>query len=273
MKISKIFPVIACTAIMTLSSCIKEEWGVIPQYQEENSSSTEWNKNKTVDIYYVTNLKGEKCSDINAVSDFFNQKGDAASVGIVERTDVEYYTYHAWGWTQNHSTELAVGTARFTAFVLNKYTDMNIEGNSILFNHKVNSEQTFTLADNCHVKFIPVMTHSGTETKVNIELPLANVTISDQAQLAKAPEVFGKLAGNTYQAVIVGTVKSDLVEALKTVAGNVSGYTFTQATLDAANDYQIFILAPKSWVLRETMKTNVSGNDNAYCLSVEASVE
>ena len=45
----------------------------------------------------------------------------------------------------------------------------------------------------------------------------------------------------------------------------------TFATKEADKDYALFVIAPTSWMLRETVATKLSGT-TGYCLSIEASV-
>lgn len=271
MRIKSFYIAFAASALLMLSSCIKEEWGVIPDNQNQTSNSTEWNKNKTVDIYYLSTLTDESMVDFDNSGKYLKNLGSKCSVGIVDRTDVLYYTYPSFSF--NTCTKLSIAANKFTCFSFQKYNEMNIEGSSILFNHKINSAQSFKIADDCYVKFVPIMTQSAVETPVDIELPLATVRFNDASQVSAAGNVLKELATNAYQAVIVGTVKSDLAEALETTAKAVDGDNFTLVTKDANNAYQIFMIAPKSWVLRETTAEAVSGSLNAYKLSVEASVE
>ena len=72
--------------------------------------------------------------------------------------------------------------------------------------------------------------------------------------------------------MLIGTVKSNLVEDLKRVAESISNVKFSQADI-AAGEYAIFMVADKSWVLRETTTNSVSGNVKDYCLAIEPGVE
>lgn len=252
-------------------SCIKEDWGVIPDNQNGTSNTKEWNKNKTVDFYFITNLNDKTTGNYDNIAQFFNNKGSKCSIGIVDRSDIKNYSEQ--NTCENHSTELAVKTARFTSFAFNKYNQGNIEGSTILFNHKINNVESFKITDDCYIQFIPIMAKSNVASPIEILTPFATVRFDNDDQLKNAATTLKTLGSNTYRALIVGTVKNSLVSGLKGVVEQVDGYTFTQVTKDADNDYAIFMAGPKSWVLRETTATSVSGTLNAYCVSVEASVE
>jgi len=262
---------IACAGNFLFSSCIKEDWGVIPENNSNTSNNGEWNKNKTIDFYYITSLSENTTSEVEEVGAYLKGLGDACSVSIVDRADVLYYSFP--NFTANYATKMAVAANRFSCFALNKYTGFNIEGSSILFNHKINSAESFRITNDCYVKFVPIMAKSASTTPIDIETPLATVRFSTEDQIKAASPVLNTLAENKYQALIIGTVKSSLVPALQSVAGNINGNAFTQVTKDENNEYQLFIIGPKSWVLRETLLKNIANNTNSYRISVEASVE
>lgn len=262
---------IALAGTFLFSSCIKEDWGVIPETETAGTNGNEWNKNKTIDFYYVSALDDNTADDYNAIGSYIKGLGDACTAAIVERTDVVNYPW--LGWSTNLSSKLAIAANRFPSFALNRYTDYNIEGSTILFNHKINSAQSFKVAQDCWIKLVPIQAKSAVEAPVAVETPLATVRFTSAEQISAASAALNTLASNTYQALIIGTVKSDLVSNLEQVAGGISGDTFTQVTKDEGNDYQIFVLGPKSWVVRETQMANVSGNIKGYKISIEASVE
>lgn len=56
---NKYISIAFCLGCMLLSSCIKEDWGVIPQNESMAENGNEWNKNKTIDVYFVTDLKDQ----------------------------------------------------------------------------------------------------------------------------------------------------------------------------------------------------------------------
>ena len=230
------------------ASCIKEEWGVIPNHQENSEQAKEWNKNKTIDVYVVSTLSDKTETHIDAISDFLNAKGQACSIGVVERSDVQNYPWY--DACKNLSTDLAVKTARFTSFSLHRYTTSNIEGSTILFNHKLNNEESFKVTDDCYIKFVPIMA---------------------QEQITASLPILTRLASSNYGAVLVGSVKTSLTEKLQTAVKTVQNVKLTFATKEADKDYALFVIAPTSWMLRETVATKLSGT-TGYCLSIEASV-
>ena len=251
------------------ASCIKEEWGVIPNHQENSEQAKEWNKNKTIDVYVVSTLSDKTETHIDAISDFLNAKGQACSIGVVERSDVQNYPWY--DACKNLSTDLAVKTARFTSFSLHRYTTSNIEGSTILFNHKLNTEESFKVTDDCYIKFVPIMAQSNVQTPVKILVPFATTRFSSEEQITASLPILTRLASSNYGAVLVGSVKTSLTEKLQTAVKTVQNVKLTFATKETDKDYALVVIAPTSWMLRETVATKLFGT-TGYCLSIEASV-
>lgn len=256
-------------ALLT-ASCIKEDWGVIPNQQSNNEQTKGWNKHKTIDFYVLSSLNDKSTTNTDAVSDFLNKKGEACSIGVVERSDVLNYTWYSF--CRNLSTELSVKTARFASFALHRYNGGSIEGSTVLLNHKLNTEESFKITDDCYIKFVPIMAKSNVAEPVNILVPFATTRFTSAQQITAAVPTLTRLAGNAYGAVLIGSVKTSLTDNLKTAVAGVSNAKLTFASQESDKDYALFVIAPPSWVLRETIATPLSGI-NAYCLSIEASVE
>lgn len=256
-----------CTGAFLMASCAQEEWGVGNIKHPDGAGGGEWNKNKTIDIYYLTELKDAGVSGYGTVADFFLSKGAVCSLGVIDRSDVNH-AIRTYG-----PTEVAFKSAHFSSFAFNKYEGTVMQGSTILFNHKINSEKSFRVADDCFVKFIPLQVKTATTVPLDIAVPFSTVRFDTKEQVAASEPVFKTLSGSSYEAMVVGTIKKELLPDLKTVADKLSGYKLTEAIKDENADYAIFILSLKSWVLRETTIQSVSGDFNAYRLSVEASVE
>lgn len=254
---------------LLFASCIKEEWGVIPDHQENSAQVKEWNKNKTIDIYVISALKDKTETHINAIADYLNAKGQTCSIGVVERSDVQYYPWYEA--CENLSANLAVKTARFASFSLHRYTTSNIEGSTILFNHKLNFEESFKITDDCYIKFVPIMAQSNVQSPVKILVPFATTRFSNEEQITASLPTLSRLAGSSYGAVLVGSVKTTLIEKLQTAVKTLQNAKLTFAAKEADKDYALFVIAPTSWMLRETVATKLAGT-TSYCLSIEASV-
>lgn len=265
--------ILLCFNALVITSCIKEEWGVGNIDQSKDGGEGGWNKNKTIEVYYLTTLANKSVTNVTPVTDFFIDKGDACSLGIVDRTDVGV------GATSgtNPVTQMAFATARFSSFALNKMTvsgsNTQIEGATILFNHKINSEQSFKIADNCFLKYINIQATTTTAEPIKILVPFSTVRFDSKEQIDAAESTFNILAGTAYEGLVIGTVKTSLLADLENVSKKIAGYTFTEVTKNAETEYSIFMIGKSSWVLREMTKTSVDGNLNAFCLSIEASVE
>ena len=252
------------------ASCIQEEWGVIPNHQGSAEEIKEWDKNKTIDVYVVSNLSNNTETQIDAIASFFNNKGKDCSIGVVERSDIQ--NYPSYSACKNFSTDLAVKTARFASFSLQRYAANNIEGSTILFNHKLNTEESFKVTDDCYIKFVPIMAQSNVQSPVKILVPFATTRFSSEEQITASLPTLSRLAGSSYGAVLVGSVKTTLIEKLQTAVKTLQNAKLTFATKEADKDYALFVLAPTSWMLRETVATKLTGT-TSYCLSIEASVK
>lgn len=257
-----------CFTVIAMTSCIKEEWGVGNIRQVKNEEGGGWNKNKTFEVYYLTELRNRNLKDVPAVSEFFRRKGNACSLGVVDRTDV--------GAT-NPTTQIAFETAHFSSFALNKMTreegNTKFEGTTILFNHKINSEESFRVADDCYMKYMNIQTTTTTADPIHILVPFSTVRFASKEQVEAAKPVLKTLSDTMYGALVIGTVKTGLLAELENVAKDIPDYTMTVVTKNADTEYSIFMLGQKTWVLREMAKTSVEGDLNAFRLSIEASVE
>ena len=148
-----------------------------------------------------------------------------------------------------------------------------MEGSSILFNHKLNSERSFKVTDDCFIKFINIQAKSMTDTPINILVPFSTVRFESKSQIASAAAgALKTLTGISYEALIIGTVKTDLFTELQAVTNQIKGYSLVEATKGQESAYTLFVLGPTSWVLREMTQESVSNNLNAFCLKIESSV-
>lgn len=265
---------LALSYMCVMNSCIQEEWGVGNIARPEGAGRGEWNKNKTIEVYFITELNDASVSAYDAVISFFRNKGNTCSLGVVDRLDGDYSLSSSYRKEQFGPTKVAFETAHFSSFALNKFNGTKMEGSSIFFNHKINSEQSFQVTDDCFMKFINIQAKSMVENPVDILVPFSTVRFDSKEQItAAASGALKTLSGTSYSALVVGTVKTELFSELQAVAGQIEGYSLEEATKGQETEYTVFVLGPKSWVLREMTKESVSGNLNVYCLRIEASVE
>ena len=115
------------------------------------------------------------------------------------------------------------------------------------------------------------MAQSNVQTPVKILVPFATTRFSSEEQITASLPVLTRLASSNYGAVLVGSVKTSLTEKLQAAVKTVQNVKLTFATKEADKDYALFVIAPTSWMLRETVATKLSGTIG-YCLSIEASV-
>lgn len=253
---------------MLATSCIEENLGV-GNIKQEIQGSEEWNKNKTIEIYYLTNLSDASMGSASNVVNYFNNLGDACSLGIIDRVDVS--------GNSNIATEIAFKTARFSSYALNSVfmngANVCTQGSLLLFNHKINSEEGFKVTNDCYIKYINVMTRTTTENPIEILVPFSTARFSSKEQITAASTAFATLNDNQHAFIMVGTVKKELTEDLKSVAEGLDGCAFTEVAKSPNADYIVFMMGRKSWVLRETTDASVSSSLTAYRLSIEAGVE
>ena len=117
-----------------------------------------------------------------------------------------------------------------------------------------------------------IMAQSNVQTPVKILVPLPqHVFLAKNKSLTSLP-VLTRLASSNYGAVLVGSVKTSLTEKASTAVKTVQNVKFD--LLQPKKQIRImpcFVIAPTSWMLRETVATKLSGT-TGYCLSIEASV-
>ncbi len=252
-----------------LTSCSSGDDDGTTQTPEPPVEEKEWVKDNTINVYFVSSLKDESAnSQEDAIINYFNQLGDKCSVGIVERTDAINFADQASA--HNSSTAIAFNTRRFSAFALHKYNSNNIEGSTILFNHKINGTETKPITSDCYMKYAPVQAKTIASKSANVLLPLATVRFSTSEQINSSADALIQLGSNSYKAVIIGSVKTELASALKE---KIEGTTTMKVSLvsDYADDYTIFVAARSSWVLRET-KMETVGSVKGFTLAIESGV-
>lgn len=257
-----------CLMGMLMSGCLKENLGVGNRVQPEEEGVAKWNKNKTIELYFVSELADKGVSEFPQLWNYVKGKGDAWTIGVVDRCDVMYNPPRK---NTNAFAYTSFATGKFASYALNRYAGGNTQGSTILFNHKMNNEEFYPVSSDCFVKFIRIQTKTTTENPVEIIVPFATARFETVAHIEAAKTAFDKISAPTHQAMMVGTVKADVAEKLKSAVEALTGYAYTEAT--KSNDYVLFMAAPKSWVLRETTKDLIGKNLAAFCLSIEASVE
>lgn len=278
MKISKslygIFSLCLIGGII-LTSCGREEMGVgNVNYEEENKGDMpDWNKNKTIEFYFLSTLANKTIanneSDYGPINNFFIQKGNACSIGIIDRADVTLKESGMFNGSSTSSFKLV----KFPCFAFNKYNGNKMEGSTILFNHRIISQSSYKVANDCYFKYLKILAKTSTSEPIGIEVPFSTVRFDKKEQVTNSETALKELSSITMQAVIIGTIPTELTADLKTVADKLSGYKLTEVTKSESTGYAIFMLAPKSWVLRETTADVVNKDINAYCLRVEPGVE
>ncbi len=232
--------------------------------------NNEWNKDNTINLYFVSSLKDETANtNIQEVISYFNQKGNACTVGIVERTDMTNFANHEQSF--NAPSELSFKTGHFSAFALQKYNAGNIEGSTILFNHKINTTECQPVTADCFIKYTPVQAQTIAKKPAPVLLPLCTVRFSTIAQIEASTKALQQFTNNSYKAVIIGTVKSTLAQELKAKVEEETTMKLTFVS-DYADEYTVFMAARSSWVLRQTT-AEMTGTLKALVMSIESGVK
>lgn len=278
MKINKSFYWILTICLIggiTITSCGREEIGVgNVKYEDEiDGDLPKWNKNKTIEFYFLSALANKAiATDANGydpINNFFSKKGKACSLGVIDRADVIVKDSKMF----NGSTNTSFVSKHFSCFAFNKYNGSNIEGSAILFNHRITSQSSYKVTNDCYFKYIKIRAKTMTSNPIGIEVPFSTVRFDKKEQISASEAVLKELSSITTQAVIIGTIPTELTADFKAISDKISGYKLTEVTKNEITGFYIFMLAPKSWILRETTADVVSNSINAYCIRVEAGVE
>lgn len=258
-----------------VTSCGREEMGIgnVKQNDEGNKNLPEWNKNKTIEIYFLSTLDNKtiatNAAEYAPINNYFTQKGKICYLGVIDRADVTVKGSNMY----NGSTNTSFASKHFSCFAFNKYNGSNVEGSAILLNHRITTQSSYKVSDDCYFKYIKVLAKTTTNNSIGIEIPFSTVRFDRQEQITASEAIIKELSTPAIQAVIIGTIPTELVANLKTISEKMLGYKLVEVTKNELTKYSIFMLAPKSWVLRETTADIVNKNINAYCLRVEAGVE
>ena len=238
--------------------------GGTPGGSEGGSTEKEWNKDNTVNVYYITSLDDASANgNVEAVAAYI--KSNRIKTAIVDNTDIVKYADPAA--CQNASTQLSFQSAKFCSFVMEGYQGENIEGSTIVMSHKLNEVETMPVAEGCFLQYVPTQAPQLTNASKMASLPLATVKISTQEQVNAAEEVVKKVTGSPRKAVIVGEVKTALANALVEKMSAINGMKISLVA-QPVGDYTLFVQG-RTWMLREASSAEV-GSQKAHLLSIEA---
>ena len=225
----------------------------------------EWNKDNTLQLHYITSLNDASANgNIEKVAEYV--KTNDVKLGVVDNTDVLKYADQTA--CQNASTLLSHLSAKFCSFVMEGYHGDNIDGSTIVLSHKLNTVEGKMITADCFMQYLPTQALSMTSKSKYINIPLAVVKFSQQEQINAAEEALRTFTGNSYKAVVVGEVKSDLLNALIAKVATLPGLSFS-AVMEPTNDYTLFVVTRSDWKFRE-MTTETVGTQTDYILAVEA---
>lgn len=223
----------------------------------------EWNRDNTLNVCYITALNDASANaNVETVAAYINSNG--IKTAVVDNTDIVKYADPTA--CVNASTQLSFLSAKFCSFVMEGYNGDDIEGSTIVLNHKINKVQTEKIADDCFLQFVPTQGPSMTTSTKMLDLPLAVVKFTSQSQIDAAEDALKKFNGNAYKAIYIGEVKTALAEQLKSKMAALNiGMSFVA---EPVGEYTLFVAGRSNYVLRQST-TETVGSQTAFCLSIE----
>lgn len=227
-----------------------------------------WNKYKTIKINYFSSLDGKtvQASDATKLIDYIKKNVGKEGMSLIDGMSVPISRDEE----VNLVSKIAFETAAFPSFVVRNMDNTNMEGTCLLVNHKIDSEEAFALSDRNYLKYIFCKGVSIQDATISIDVPLATVSYMNKEDIQSSAGHMRLLSQNKYMALVVGTVEKSLWSDLEKMSKDIPNYTLTKA--NEANSYILFILAPKTWVLRDTQINPIVNQINCFAMAIEASV-
>lgn len=238
------------------------------QSQNPPTEQQVWNKNKTIKINYFSSLDGKtiESPDATKLIDYINKNVGKDGMSLVDGVSVPV----SRGEEVNLVSKIAFETATFPSFVVRNIDDTKMEGTCLLVNHKIDSEEAFALSDQNYLKYTFCKGVSIQDATIAIDVPLATVSYRNKEEIQSSANQMRILSQNKHMALVVGTVGKTLWNDLEKMSKDIPNYTLTK--VNEVNSYILFILAPKTWVLRDTKINSIVNQINCFTMFIEASV-
>jgi hypothetical protein len=260
--------------VFILSGCVKDEPLTL-------ASLEVWPSDRFVtEIHFVSKLTGAAMgsseADYAPVSNYFTTTLNSINgswLGIIDRTDV---TYHATN-QQNPVLKSALDSKHWTYLAMNKITGGNkFEASTLFLNSPVIGSTSYKVADDCYIAG-PILRMEGKRDD-GVKMYFDNVyfrtvRFDTPAQLAAfggESGIMSKLKLERMNFLMVGSVKSELIESFRTTLNNTdSAFKLSIVEGTENSDYAIFVLAEEHfWGYAGSTVTSLANGINAYTLNL-----
>lgn len=234
----------------------------------DNEGKTEniWNKSNTFNIYYISSLDDTSATSETAnLIDYLKVADTKCTLSVIERTDVTNYSKSDKCY--NPTTDISFNSRRFCKFIPYSYTTDDILGATLVIDHKLSYVESPKIAKDCYFHFLPVQTNAIEGTN-KIEIPFAYIRFTSADQIESASDIMQKYNQNNYKAMIIGSVKTELFDALKKKMA-VSPSLILSKISDSDDNYTIFLAARSNYVLRELKVETIKGKLRSHIISIE----
>lgn len=226
-------------------------------------------------VYFISKLNDGPIATTTAeyapLNKFFKEADEGKLwLGIIDRADAVYNSADMF----NGSVRTAFEADLFSTFAFNKFNGNNQEGSMLYFPGYIKTQQSIKVTNDCYIRAID-LTLKGKNTEIEKEIGFnvvfRTVRFSNADQItAFSQSIFKDIKAGQLNMLMIGTIKKDLVEALKTgVSGVDDDFKVTIAEGTESSDYCLFMLAYEyMWALKSTTKQTLSNNINLYELSL-----
>jgi len=235
--------------------------------------------NFTTQVHFVSKLTnapiGTTEADYAPINTYFTttlRSVEGSWLGIIDRTDVSYHT----SAQQNPVLKSALDSKHWTYLAFNKISASgSFEGSTLLLNAPVIGSESHKIANDCHISGQTLKMEGQREDgeKISFDIYFRTARFETQAHLAAFggdEGVMSTMKRNYMNFLMIGTVKKDLVESLKTTVENTDNAFNVFIVENTENaDYAIFVLAEKHfWNYAGSSVTSLGNGINAYALQL-----
>jgi hypothetical protein len=263
---------LSCVALV-LSGCVKDEPITLESLEV-------WPSEKFVtQVHFVSKLTdasmGATEADYAPVSNYFTTALNSIHgswLGIVDRTDVTYNTSNQ----QNAVLAGALNSKHWTYLALNKIAGGNtFQASTLFINVPVIGSTSYKIADDCYVSG-PVLKMEGKRddgVNISFDMYFRTVRFDSPAHV----NAFGgnegvmiKLKNERMNFVMIGTVKKELIESLRSTVGNTDdAFKLSIVEGTESKDYAIFVLAEEHfWGYNSSSSVSLGNGIDAYAINL-----
>jgi len=226
-------------------------------------------------VYFASKLTdgpiAATASDYAPLNNFFKGKAkEKFWLGIIDRADAVYSPTDMF----NGSVKTAFDADLFSTFAFNKFNGNNQEGSMLFFPDYIKKQQSIKVTNDCYIRAIDLTLNGhnseiGKDVSFNVVFRTARFSTADQIRVF-SESVFAEVKAGRLNMMMIGTVKKDLVESLKTAVSSVDDdFKVTIAEGTESAEYCLFLLAYEYiWSLKGTAIQPLGNGINVYELSL-----